>query len=328
MTPPAVKDLLVAIRNGDRAALGRAMTLVESTRKDHRAAADELLETCLPYSGAALRIGITGVPGVGKSTFIEALGNRLIEGGRRVAVLAVDPTSKVSGGSILGDKTRMHTLASSPNAFIRPSPSGRTAGGVAAGTREIIILSEAAGYDTIFVETVGVGQAETSVHSMVDFFLLLALAGAGDELQGIKRGIIEMADAIAITKADGSNQDAAQRARRQFSNALRLFPPMESGWEPPVHICSSITGMGLEEIWEDVLEYERSTRRSGYFELNRRNQAKNWLHETIEAQLVEALHADAGIAEMLEDYEAKVLHREVSTSAAAEAVVAAFRYGT
>ncbi|MEX0820905.1 MAG: methylmalonyl Co-A mutase-associated GTPase MeaB, partial [Rhodothermales bacterium] len=231
-----VDVLLEGVRSGDRAALGRAITLIESTREADRSTAQDLLGALLPRSEGALRVGITGVPGVGKSTFIEVLGGRILEDDeRRVAVLAVDPTSTRSGGSILGDKTRMRRLAGDPRVFIRPSPSGPIAGGVARRTREALLVCEAAGYDTIFVETVGVGQAETAVHGMVDYFLLLVLAGAGDELQGIKRGIVEMADGIAVTKAEGDNQAAAEAARRAFQSALQLFPPMPSGWEPPVH---------------------------------------------------------------------------------------------
>jgi LAO/AO transport system kinase len=322
-SPP--QELAAAVRAGDRGALARGVTLVESTRADHREAADVLLAACLPHSGASLRVGITGVPGVGKSTFIEVLGSRLVDAGRRVAVLAVDPTSTVSGGSILGDKTRMQQLASHPSAYVRPSPSGGSPGGVARRSREVIVLCEAAGFDTVFVETVGVGQAETAVHGMVDFFLLLALSGAGDDLQGIKRGIIEMADAIAVTKSDGARMEATERAKGQFAAALRLFPPTESGWNPPVHSCSARTGKGMEEIWADVLEFERSMKAGGHFEHRRRQQADRWLHESLDDRLLEALHSDPEIAEMLDEYAAKVRRREVSASAAAEAIVDAFR---
>ncbi len=326
MTPPSVPDLVEGVRSGDRFALGRAITLVESSRTDHRAAADQLLQACLSLSGASLRVGITGVPGVGKSSFIDALGVRLLdEEDRRLAVLAVDPSSTLSRGSILGDKTRMPQLAARSNAFIRPSPSGTSPGGVAARTREAIFLCEAAGFDTVFVETVGVGQAETAVDSMVDFFLLLALAGAGDELQGIKRGIVEMADAIAVTKADGGNKEAAERAKNQFARALRLFPPTASGWQPTVRTCSAWTGAGLDTIWGDVLDYERTTRASGYFETHRRDQARFWLRETLDEQLLEALHRDADVAATLAAYEERVLRREVTASAAAEAILDAFR---
>lgn len=325
MTPSSVQDLLDAMRRGDRAALARAITLVESTRQDHRKAAGDLLDASLPFAGSSLRVGVTGVPGVGKSTFIETLGTRLVQTGGRIAVLAVDPTSALSGGSILGDKTRMQKLASDPNAFVRPSPSGGSPGGVARRSREVIFLCEAAGYDTIFVETVGVGQAETAVHSLVDFFLLLALAGAGDELQGIKRGIVEMADGIAITKSDGANKEAAARARSQFKAALQLFPPTESGWNPPVHACSAVTGEGMIDIWQDILEFERMTRDSGHFEERRRTQAEHWLYQTLDERLIDALHDDPTVSGLLDEYEAKVVRREVSASAAADAILNAFR---
>src|SRR5690606_4551418 len=260
------------ILRGDRVVLGRAITLVESALPAHQELAEAILERCLPHAGRSVRVGITGVPGVGKSTFIEALGTRLTAAGRRLAVLAIDPSSTRTGGSILGDKTRMGRLANDPAAFVRPSPSGGSLGGVARRTRETIFLCEAAGFDTVFVETVGVGQSEVSVQAMVDFFLLLVLAGAGDELQGIKRGIVEMADGIAITKADGDNVKAAQLARSQYRHALHLYPPRPSGWKPHVHLCSALTGAGIENVWRDMEAFFAFTRANGSFEQHRQAQ--------------------------------------------------------
>jgi len=247
----------------------------------HREPAEEIIEKCIPYSGKSIRIGITGVPGVGKSTFIEAFGMYLIELGHKVAILAIDPSSQISGGSILGDKTRMEQLSASSNAFIRPSPSGSSLGGVARKTRESLILCEAAGYDIVLIETVGVGQSETTVHSMVDFFLLLMLAGAGDELQGIKRGIMELADTIIINKADGDNIKKAELAKRQYENALHLFPPSESGWYPKVLLASSLKNSGIEEVWNTILKYVQHAKSNQYWDLNRNKQARFRMHETI-----------------------------------------------
>ena len=281
----SVQTIFEGILAKGTTALSRGITLIESTQKDHTTQAQQLIEKCLPHSNKAIRVGITGVPGVGKSTFIEALGDLLIQKGKKVAVLAVDPSSTISKGSILGDKTRMESLVRSPNAFIRPSPSGSSLGGVAQKTRESIILCEAAGYDVIIIETVGVGQSETAVHSMVDFFLLLKLAGAGDELQGIKRGIIEMADTIVINKADGDNQKRAREAKNQFRKALHLFPLAESTWSPQVMTCSALKKEGIEEIWKVILDYLDITQKNGFFEENRIQQNKFWLLQTIEEQL-------------------------------------------
>jgi len=280
-----VKTYVEGIRSGNRSLLSQAITLVESSLPKHQSVAQEIIEQCLPFTGNSIRIGITGVPGVGKSTFIEALGVLVTGKGHQLAVLAIDPSSERTKGSILGDKTRMEQLANDKNAFIRPSPSAGSLGGVARKTKEIIVLCEAAGFDVIFVETVGVGQSETAVHSMVDFFLLLMLAGAGDELQGIKRGIMEMADAIAINKADGDNLTKAQLAMRQYQNALHLFPPSESGWEPVVKTCSSLTNEGVAEIWEVVELYRIHTKKTGYFDRKRQEQEQRILVETIRENL-------------------------------------------
>ena len=282
---PSVEALVSGITTGDISALSRAITLVESTNIAHSKKANKVITACLPFANKSIRIGITGVPGVGKSTFIEAFGSHLTGLGKKVAVLAVDPSSSLSRGSILGDKTRMEDLVKDKNAFIRPSPSGDSLGGVARKTRETIILCEAAGFDTIVIETVGVGQSETVVHSMVDFFLLLKLAGAGDELQGIKRGIIEMADAIVINKADGDNLKAAKLAKIEFNRALHLYPPKASAWSPKVTLCSALMKKGISEVWDMIEAYKAITTKNHYFEVNRNNQNKFWLLQTIEDRL-------------------------------------------
>lgn len=282
---PTAQELSSEILKGNKTALSRAITYIESTAQKHSKAAQEIIETCLPYSNKSIRIGITGVPGAGKSTFIESLGNLLIAKGKKVAVLAVDPSSSISGGSILGDKTRMEELVKQENAFIRPSASGNTLGGVARKTRESIILCEAAGFDTIIIETVGVGQSETAVHSMTDFFLLLKIAGAGDELQGIKRGIMEMADTIVINKADGDNKKAAQKAKTEFVRALHLYPQKESEWKPKVTLCSALQNEGIDDVWQIIEQYQKLTSKNGYFNNNRNQQNKFWLLQTIEEQL-------------------------------------------
>lgn len=297
--------------------LSQAITLVESSLPEHYKLAQQVIERCLPYSGKSIRIGITGVPGVGKSSFIEALGNEITQSGRKLAVLAIDPSSERSKGSILGDKTRMETLSSNKNAFIRPSPSAGSLGGVARKTRETIILCEAAGFDTIFIETVGVGQSETAVHSMVDFFLLLMLAGAGDELQGIKRGIMEMADMIAITKADGDNLRKAQVAKVEYESALHLFPPTESGWIPKVTVCSSRQKTGIIELWDEIMEYSKFTTDNGYFTNRRRNQAKYWMYETINESLKSSFYNSQDIQELITLVENKVLDDKLSSFTAA-----------
>lgn len=277
--------LVTAILNKDITALSRAITLVESKNPNHLQNAKNIIKACLPHANNSVRIGITGVPGVGKSTFIETFGKYLTSQGKRVAVLAIDPSSSVSKGSILGDKTRMEALVKDENAYIRPSASGETLGGVARKTRETITLCEAAGFNVIIIETVGVGQSETTVHSMVDFFLLLKLAGAGDELQGIKRGIIEMADAIAINKADGNNLHAAKLAKTEFTRALHFYPTKASGWLPKVTTCSALNNEGINTIWDIILQYIKTTKANNYFNIKRNQQNKYWLIQTIETQL-------------------------------------------
>lgn len=284
-TQPSAADLVKGILAKNLTALSRAITLVESTNPLHLKKANAIIQECMPYANNSVRIGITGVPGVGKSTFIETFGTYLTSQGKKVAVLAVDPSSTLSHGSILGDKTRMEDLVKDDNAFIRPSPSGTSLGGVARKSRETIILCEAAGFDTILIETVGVGQSETAVHSMVDFFLLLKLSGAGDELQGIKRGIMEMADAIVINKADGDNLKPAKTAKVEFNRALHLYPPKESGWQPKVLLASALKNEGIPEVWELIETYLELSKESHFFDHNRNEQNKFWLLQTIEDRL-------------------------------------------
>lgn len=314
----SLDDYVEGIQNGDRTILSRAITLIESTKPKHREQAQEIIEQCLPQTGNSIRIGITGVPGVGKSTFIESLGNHIIEHGRRLAVLAIDPSSTRTKGSILGDKTRMETLANNPDAFIRPSPTAGSLGGVAQKTRETIYLCESAGYDTIFIETVGVGQSETAVHSMVDFFLLLMLAGAGDELQGIKRGIMEMADVIAINKEDSSAEKHVLQAVREYKNALHLYPPTSSGWSPKVTTCSALKETGISQIWEMIEEYVDSTKENGYFKTNRDKQARHWMYEGIQQQLEEDFYNNAAVQKILKQKEQDVLSGKISSFQAAQ----------
>ncbi|MDR0413901.1 MAG: methylmalonyl Co-A mutase-associated GTPase MeaB [Prevotellaceae bacterium] len=315
--PLSVDDYVEGIVSGNRMILGRTITLVESLLPAHRELAQEIIERCLPHSGKSVRIGITGVPGAGKSTFIEAIGSYITGLGNKLAVLAIDPSSERSGGSILGDKTRMETLANDANAFIRPSPSAGSLGGVARKTRESILLCEAAGFNVIFVETVGVGQSETQVHSMVDCFLLLMLSGAGDELQGIKRGIMEMSDILAITKADGENTDKATAARIQYQSALNLFPPHESGWRPTSLTCSAVNKSGLTEIWKNVLDYVTLTRGSGYFERRRCEQTKYWMYEAISEALRDRFYRNPQVEKMLPELEQRVLSGQITSFAAA-----------
>jgi LAO/AO transport system kinase len=308
-----VDEFVSGILSGNRIILSQAITLVESSLPIHYETAQIIIEKCLPYSSRSIRIGITGVPGVGKSTFIETFGLYLIGKGRKLAVLAIDPSSEQSKGSILGDKTRMVQLSVHPAAFIRPSPTTGTLGGVARKTRETIILCEAAGFDTILIETVGVGQSETSVHSMVDFFLLLMLAGAGDELQGIKRGIMEIADLIAITKADGANKLIADNARVLYQNSLHLFPKKESGWVPRVHTCSARTNSGINELWEIIDEYFNYARKTGYFEAFRKQQAVVRMHDTISEYLNQSFYNQPDVKSLAPVIE-KQLHEGTITS--------------
>lgn len=313
-----VKEYTEGIISGNRTILSKAITLIESSLPQHQKVAREVIEKCLPFSGNSIRIGITGVPGVGKSTFIEALGNYLTGQGHKLAVLAIDPSSERTKGSILGDKTRMESLANDPNAFIRPSPSAGSLGGVARKTKEIIILCEAGGFDTIFVETVGVGQSETAVHSMVDFFLLLMLAGAGDELQGIKRGIMEMADAIIINKADGDNFDKALAAKQVYSNAVHLFPPSGSGWTPQVDICSSITKTGIDKVWEIIVRYCNFSKKSGYFHNNRMDQNRNHFYNTLHENLLSRFYGNNKVSDLLLKLEKDVLAGKLNPFSAAQ----------
>ncbi|MCK9304768.1 MAG: methylmalonyl Co-A mutase-associated GTPase MeaB [Bacteroidales bacterium] len=312
-----LEDYLNGILSSDLTVLSQAITLVESSRPEHREVAREIVQRCQEVAGESMRIGITGVPGAGKSTFIEAFGRLFTESGHKLAVLAIDPSSEKSKGSILGDKTRMEKLSADKNAFIRPSPSGGSLGGVARKTRESIVLCEAAGYDVIFIETVGVGQSETAVHSMSDFFLLLMLSGAGDELQGIKRGIMEMSDLIAITKADGNNIDKAFLAKALYSNALHLFPPTGSGWVPSALTSSAITGSGLEEIKQKIFEYFDLTRKNGFYYKKREEQARFWMYETINEEIKNRFYANHTIRRRLEEYEKLVTTGRMGSFAAA-----------
>jgi len=313
-----VHDLVNGIRSSDKTALGKAITLIESTHPKHTPQANEVVEACLRYTTQSIRIGITGVPGAGKSTFIETLGIQLTKAGKKVAVLAVDPTSTLSRGSILGDKTRMEELAKDPNAFIRPSPSGNSLGGVARRSRETIVLCEAAGYDVILVETVGVGQSEIAVHSMVDFFLLLKLAGAGDELQGIKRGIIEMADAIVINKADGETLKAAKNAKVAFSRALHLFPPKDNNWIPEVHTCSAIENKGIAEIWEMIQSYHQKTEQNKSFQEKRIQQNRSWLRQFVDDRLRQQFYQNPAVKSLLQELLLEVSKQRISPYRAAE----------
>lgn len=321
----SVDEYVEGIFEGNIPVLSKAVTLVESVKPAHQEVAQEIIKRCLPRAGNSFRVGITGVPGVGKSTFIESLGKVITSQNRKLAVLAVDPSSQRSKGSILGDKTRMEELAGDPLAYIRPSPSAGSLGGVARKTRETIVLCEAAGFSTIFIETVGVGQSETAVHSMTDFFLLLMLAGAGDELQGIKRGIMEMADAIAINKADGNNLDKAELAKNQFRNALHLFPKKESEWEPRVVTCSALKNQGLREIWETIEAYRKQMMQNGYFLKNRNNQSRYWMIETINEQIKNRFYNHPEIQKLQREYERKVQLVEITSFAAAHELIAYYQ---
>ncbi len=312
-----MEEYVEGILRGDVTILARAITLVESANPAHHEQAQQIIEACLPHSGSSRRVGITGVPGAGKSTFIEAIGSHIVEQGRKLAVLAIDPSSGRSGGSILGDKTRMESISSNENIFIRPSPSAGSLGGVARKTRETIILCEAAGYDVIFIETVGVGQSETTVHSMVDIFMMLQISGAGDELQGIKRGIMEMADMMVITKADGENKQLAEVTRSQYRTALSIFPEPESHQRPGVYTCSSVTREGLTEVWEAVEKFMQATEENGYFEQNRARQLSHSMSETINEELMGRFYNNPEVQKALEEARKEVIAKRLSPYIAA-----------
>ena len=311
-------EYVAGILDGNITILAQAITLIESNNPVHYAQAQEIIERCLPHSGKSVRIGITGVPGAGKSSFIEAVGNMVTSYKHKLAVLAIDPSSERSGGSILGDKTRMESICHNPDIFIRPSPSAGSLGGVARKTRETIVLCEAAGFDVIFIETVGVGQSETAVHSMVDMFMMLQISGAGDELQGIKRGIMEMADMMVITKADGENVKKAELAKAQYQGALKLFPLPDSEWRPKVYTCSSLEGTGLEEVWQGVEQYLQHIELNGYFTSNRNRQNKYWMYETINETLKSSFYNNPEIESRMEEIERRVLDAKLSSFIAAK----------
>lgn len=319
-TPQTIEDFETGILAGNRTVLARAITLVENQKSEHRKKAQELLLKLLPSAGKALRVGITGVPGVGKSTTIEALGLYLTSIGKKVAVLAVDPSSSVTGGSILGDKTRMQNLSVEPNAFIRPSPTSGTLGGVTKKTRETMALCEAAGFDVILIETVGVGQSETAVAEMVDFFLCLMLPGAGDELQGIKKGILEIADMIAVNKADGENEMRAKQAASEYRAALHILTPQSKNWSPPVITISGLTGQGLDHLWENIEAHRTALSASGEFEEKRNNQAATWMREMVEARLLARLNDNEDIIQLIEKCEGEVRSGVLTATLAADKI--------
>jgi len=316
--------LVPKILEGNIEALSTAITLLESTLSEDKSESDQMIQQLLPHSGKSVRIGITGVPGVGKSSFIEEFGLMLTEIGHKVAVLAIDPSSGESGGSILGDKTRMNELSKHPKVFIRPTAAGTTLGGVARATRESIFLCEAAGFDVIIIETVGVGQSETMVHSMVDFFLLLMLSGAGDELQGIKRGIMEMADALVITKADGENEKKAEMASREYANAMHLFPPKKSEWVPLSFTCSSQEKKNIDKVWATIESFENQTKINGWFKEHRHIQDKYWLRETLKEMILDEFFENTELVEQLRLKEEQVFNDEISSFQAAEFLFKAF----
>ncbi|WP_235872246.1 methylmalonyl Co-A mutase-associated GTPase MeaB [Siminovitchia acidinfaciens] len=323
-TEISAAEMVDAILSGDRTILSRAITLIESNAGRHKKTAEEILQSLLPRAGKSVRIGITGVPGAGKSTFIESFGLLLCNKGHRVAVLAVDPSSTVHGGSILGDKTRMEQLAKHPNAFIRPSPSGGTLGGVHRKTRETMIACEAAGYDVLLIETVGVGQSEVLVRGMVDFFMLLVLTGAGDELQGMKKGIMELADAVIVNKADGRNLELAKKTQREYKQILHFLQPATQGWTTPALTCSALFKQGIEEIWEMVLRYIEVTKASGLFQENRKMQAKEWLYALIKEELESAFFGDEKVKSLVPGIEKKVMDEEITVTKASGLLFDAF----
>ncbi|WP_111708984.1 methylmalonyl Co-A mutase-associated GTPase MeaB [Lutibacter citreus] len=322
LTPAAyIKGVL----NGDRVLLSRAITIVESNLESDKVLAKEIIQEILPYSGKSIRIGITGVPGVGKSTFIEAFGKHLVSKGKRVAILSIDPSSQRSKGSILGDKTRMEELANMQEAYIRPSASGDTLGGVANKTGETMLLCEANGYDVILIETVGVGQSETAVHGMTDFFLLLMLSGAGDELQGIKKGIMEMADMVVINKADGDNVRMSEMARLQYQNALHIFPLSESGWSPVVSTASAIKGIGIDNVWDEVENFKELVDENGYFVKNRNHQQIDWMYNNINEELKNLFYGSKEISSQLKVLEKDIVSAKISPVKAAQNILEEFK---
>ena len=320
-----ISKLASGVRSGNIRSLAKAITLIESRNPDHSLDAADLLDSLLADSGDSIRIGISGVPGVGKSTFIEALGMNLLEHGHKLAILAVDPSSQLSGGSILGDKTRMEELSRQKHAFIRPSPAGDTLGGVARKTRETMLLCEAAGYDVIIVETVGVGQSEIAVASMVDFFLLLQLANAGDELQGIKKGVMEIADAILINKAEGDNRPRAELARKQYENALHLLKPKSPHWQVPTLLCSALHNQGIDEVWEMILGFVATMKQHGEFEQRRRLQATDWMWSLVMDELKAMFLRDKNVAAMVDQLQTGVKQGTTSAGAAARRLLEAFK---
>jgi LAO/AO transport system kinase len=320
----SVDEYVAGILQGNRILLSQAITLIESSKEEHQQEAEQIVAACLPYSSKSIRIGITGSPGVGKSTFIESFGKLLIDKGLKVAVLAIDPSSQLSHGSILGDKTRMADLSVHPSAFVRPSPAGDSLGGVARKTRETVFLCEAAGYDVIIIETVGVGQSETAVHSMVDFFLLLLLPNAGDELQGIKRGVVEMADFIAVNKSDGAALAQAKLAKAQYQNALHLFPPKVGGWIASAELCSGLSGTGIDTIWEKIQEFQTAMQANGYWQAHRAEQAKYWMHESIMQHLKDLFYQHPLVLEKLPAIEQAVLDGSLSSFKAAKVLLDSF----
>ena len=320
-SPEAYRD---AIRAGDRRAVARAITLIESTRPDHQEVGQKILDLLVPDTGGAIRVGVTGPPGVGKSTFIEALGVHVIESGRRLAVLAVDPSSPVTGGSILGDKTRMERLATSPDAFIRPTPSGGSLGGVAERTREVMLLCEAAGHDVVLIETVGIGQSEVAVSAMVDFFLVLLLPAGGDELQGIKRGVMELADAVVVNKADGDTRAAAERTRVDYESAIHLLRPASAHWRVPALLTSAVTGDGIPEVWASIEAHHEALTASGELAERRRAQAREWLWSLVEQGLRVSLEAHPGVAARAAELEEAVQGLQMTPAAGAREILRIF----
>ncbi|WP_298264645.1 methylmalonyl Co-A mutase-associated GTPase MeaB [uncultured Lutibacter sp.] len=318
-------EYIEGILKGDRVLLSRAITIIESNLKSDKILAKEIIQEILPKSGNSIRIGITGVPGVGKSTFIEAFGKYLITQGYKVAILSIDPSSQRSKGSILGDKTRMEELANSEEAYIRPSASGDTLGGVANKTGETMLLCEAAGYDVILIETVGVGQSETAVHGMTDFFLLLMLAGAGDELQGIKKGIMEMADMVVINKADGDNIRMSEKARIQYQNALHIFPQSESDWTPVVSTASAIKNIGIDKVWTEITKFKKLVTDNGYFEKNRNHQQIQWMYNNINEELKHLFYGSKNIAAQLNTLEEAIISAKISPVKAAQFIIEEFK---